>query len=93
MGWARLHARLRDQSTWGHCDLSARGQSMGCTAVGWVACRVGSIESIGWLAGPSDGPIDPSPRVMNCIYVYVYVYIHTHTYIVVDGNVSVCRCI
>jgi hypothetical protein len=56
--------------------------------VGWVACRVGSIGSIGWLAGLGDGPIDPSPRVMNIVYVYIYIFTdtHTHTYIVVDTS-------
>jgi hypothetical protein len=24
----------------------------------------------GWLVGPGDGPIGPSPRVMNNIYIY-----------------------
>jgi hypothetical protein len=65
---------------WGHCDLSARGQSRWGATVGWVACKVGSIGSIGWLAGLGDGPIDPSPRVMNIVYVYIYIYIYIHTH-------------
>jgi hypothetical protein len=34
------------------------------------------VDSVGWLAGPGDGPMDPSPRVMNSIY---NIYTHTHT--------------
>jgi hypothetical protein len=52
----------------------------------WGGWRAG-LALLSRLAGPSDGPIDPSTRVMNSIYVYVYVYVYvyTHTHLYSSG--------
>jgi hypothetical protein len=42
--------------------------------------------SVGWLAGPSDVPMVPSPRVINSICIYIYT--HTHTLFITLGDGS-----
>jgi hypothetical protein len=34
--------------------------------------RTGLARPVSWLVGPGDGPIDPTPRVMNSIYIYIF---------------------
>jgi hypothetical protein len=53
----------RESVTWGARGSILRTRSV---ARGWAG-------PIGWLGGLGDGPIGPSPRVMNSMCVYIYI--------------------
>jgi hypothetical protein len=59
--------------------LTRSGMSGRTQPRSYVGARVGRLvhlaQSDRGLAGLGDGPMSPSPRVMNSIYVYIHTYI------------------
>jgi hypothetical protein len=61
---ARAH---RSRLTWGRAGFDPVGGGGGSRP---------TRDRLGWLgrlAGPGDGPIGPSTRVMNIVYMYIYI--------------------
>jgi hypothetical protein len=54
--------------------------------VSQLACVAQSIRG---LAGLGDGPMNPSPRVMNRIYIYIYIV----KYVVKEINLLFFKCV
>jgi hypothetical protein len=65
------------KSTQTHAGVVALGAwGRWCARVGWLV----------WLAGLGDGPIDPSPKVMNNTHTNIYIYIYRASLFITYGD-------
>jgi hypothetical protein len=65
-------ARVR--STRSRLRWLGQGTRRSSARVGFGRAHAPLAQSVDRLVGLGDGPMGPSPRVMNSMYIYIYIY-------------------